>query len=138
MNLFEVPVARVPNYSQTFVEEYHLQFQRGKLAGIVQDLLLSEFLNGMSSSTNKWYMHNGKVLLRQPHGLDILKEFNKGFQSNQCLVVTALDEVMFTECDGKTALFLFRATNASIRHKDAVFYVWLFFQFALLVLIRIQ
>lgn len=69
-----------------------------------------------------------------PHLPDVVQEVNEGFPSNQCLRVTALDDVVFMECDKETMQYLVRLANAFIRHKNAVLYAQPFSQSALSLL----
>lgn len=67
-------------------------------------------------------MHVGKVTLGHLHLLDVVKEINKGFPFSKFLGVTAVEDVVIKEREEETALCLVRATNAFIRHINAVFY----------------
>lgn len=66
----------------------------------------SDFLHESSPPTCRRYVRVGKVMLRDPHLLKFVKELDEGFQSNQCLGVTALDDVVLIECYKEAVLFL--------------------------------
>lgn len=49
-----------------------------------------------------------------------------------------MDGVVFIECNEETLLVLINDANAFIRHKNAVFYAWPFYQSVLSLLFRMQ
>lgn len=73
-----------------------------------------------------------RVGLKPLRVLHIVRHHKKGFPSSQCFRETALDDLMFMECDEGTSQILICADNAFIHHKSAVFYARPFFQSALL------
>lgn len=76
-----------------------------------------DFLDGISGSTYKWYVHAGKVTRRHARIRDVVKELNKVFPSSQGLRMTAQDDVVFIEYDEETLLPLVHSGNAFIRNK---------------------
>lgn len=62
------------------------------------------------------------VTMRHLHVLYVVEELNKGLASNQCLGVTALDDMLFMDCLEGTELFLTCSVNLFMCRKDSVFY----------------
>lgn len=70
-----------------------------KIADIVQDMMSSAFIRGMVVSTQRRYVYVGYITLRHPCLVDVAKELNQRFPCSLCLGMTALDDVVFTDCD---------------------------------------
>lgn len=68
-----------------------------KIVYIIQDMMLSDFLQEMSASTYKQCVCTGKAPLRHPSLLHVLEQIIEGLPSIQCLGLAALDEVVFLE-----------------------------------------
>lgn len=64
------------NYSHMFAEEYGFPFLRAKIEDIAGDVMSSEGLHEISTSTYRLYVRIEKVTLRHSHLLDVLKELN--------------------------------------------------------------
>lgn len=112
-------VARVLSIFHMFREVYDLEFLRAEEVGTVQDMMLFDFVPGMSPSTYRSYVQVRTVTLERPPLLDVMKEPNEEFPSSQCLGVSARYEFVFDECEGETALCLFHSANAFICHRNA-------------------
>lgn len=131
-------VAEVSNYQDMAVEESGLPFMREKEADIGQDMMLSDFLHGMSALTYRQYVCVRNGTLRHLCLLDVVKNLNQGFPSSQCSGVTARDDLGFLGCDQEPALFLVRDANAFTHQKNAVAYAKHFYYSALLFLNQVR
>lgn len=123
------------DYFTKFAEKYGPLLLRAKPASIVRDMMSYYSLHGLSASTYRWYMHVGKVTLRQFCVLDFVKEVKEGFPSSQYLGVTTMDYVMLMEFGEETALLLVRSSHLFFNHhNNPVVYAQLFNQSALALL----
>lgn len=113
-------------------------FFNSNSSNIVPDTISSDFLHWMSALTCKRYVRVGKVILRHPHLMDVVKEVYEGCPFNSCLRVTAQDDVVFMVCDEETPLFLIHAVEPFIDHKNALFYSLPIYQSALSLLHQVQ
>lgn len=76
---YDERLAKVLNYFHTFVEENGLLFLRAKIEEIVQDIISSAFLYGMSSWTYRRYVQAENGMLRHPRLLYVVNKLSEKF-----------------------------------------------------------